>query len=288
MIASITQTTMLAQGLLAHEQLVRLAAFFAMLVGMAVWEILAPRRALSMPKAKRWTNNLAILLINSVLVRVMFPAAAVGFAAFAESNSLGLLHVWNVPEVLAIILSVAALDFAIYLQHIVFHAVPALWQVHRVHHADLDFDVTTGTRFHPIEILLSMAIKFLVICMLGPPVVAVLVFETLLNVTAMFNHSNICLPGRIDGLLRRLLITPDMHRIHHSTDRSETNSNFGFCFSVWDRMLGTYRATPRLGHAAMQIGVAALREPERVVALGGMLVLPFASGESTTVASPMA
>jgi sterol desaturase/sphingolipid hydroxylase (fatty acid hydroxylase superfamily) len=276
---------MLTQTLLAYEQAIRLAAFFLMLAGMAAWEMLAPRRALTVPKGRRWANNLALLLINSILVRVLFPAAALGFAALAETKSMGLLHMGRLPQPLAIILSVVVLDFAIYLQHIVFHAVPVLWRLHRVHHADLDFDVTTGTRFHPIEILLSMGIKFLVIVALGPPVIAVFVFELLLNVTAMFNHSNIRLPDRIDGFARKLLVTPDMHRIHHSVDRAKANSNFGFCFSVWDRLLGSYRATPRLGHAAMQIGVAELREPKQVVTLKGMLALPFTSDKPVTFAS---
>jgi sterol desaturase/sphingolipid hydroxylase (fatty acid hydroxylase superfamily) len=276
---------MLTQTLLNHEQVIRLAAFVAMLVSMAAWETLAPRRALAVPKAKRWANNLALLLINSILVRVLFPAAAIGFAVFAESRSMGLFHMVYLSQPLAMVLSVVVMDFAIYLQHIVFHAVPVLWQLHRVHHADLDFDVTTGTRFHPIEILLSMGIKFLVIITLGPPVVSVLVFELLLNVTAMFNHANIRLPDCIDGLVRRLVVTPNMHRIHHSVDRGETNSNFGFCFSVWDRVLGTYLAAPRLGHVAMQIGVAELREPNRVISLKGMLALPFTFDKSAALAS---
>lgn len=276
---------MLIQAMLNHEQAIRLTAFFVMLAGMAAWETLAPRRTLLVPKARRWINNLALLLINSILVRVLFPAAAIGFAMFAESRSMGLLRIVNFPEPMAIVLSVIVLDFAIYLQHIVFHAVPVLWRLHRVHHADLDFDVTTGTRFHPIEILLSMAIKFLVIVTLGAPVLSVFVFELLLNVTAMFNHSNVRLSDRIDGLVRRLVVTPDMHRIHHSVDRRETNANFGFCFSVWDRLLGTYLAAPRLGHVAMQIGLAELREPSRVIALKGMLAIPFTADKSATLAS---
>lgn len=190
---------------------------------------------------------------------------------------MGLLRIFDIPEALAVVVAVVSLDLAIYLQHLVFHAVPLLWRVHRVHHADLDFDVTTGTRFHPLEILLSMGIKFLIIITLGPPVLAMLIFETLLNVTAMFNHANIAMPNRMDRILRSLLVTPDMHRVHHSIDRAETNSNFGFCFSLWDRLLGTYRQAPALGHVAMTIGVAELREPNEVVDLKGMLLLPFAS-----------
>ncbi len=268
---------MLTHFLLANEPFVRLAAFFLTLAAMVMWEIRAPRRALTAPKARRWANNLALLLINSLMIRILFPAAAVGVAAFAEAQHMGLLRIFDIPEALAVVVAVVLLDLAIYLQHLVFHAVPLLWRLHRVHHADLDFDVTTGTRFHPIEILLSMGIKFLIIVTLGPPVLAVLIFETLLNVTAMFNHSNIAMPSPMDRILRGLLVTPDMHRVHHSIDRAESNSNFGFCFSLWDRLLGTYRQAPALGHVAMTIGIAELREPSKVVELIGMLRIPFGS-----------
>jgi sterol desaturase/sphingolipid hydroxylase (fatty acid hydroxylase superfamily) len=268
---------MLTDFALAHEPIMRAAVFFLMLAGMAVWELQAPRRALMLPKMKRWTNNLALLLINSLLVRILFPAAAVGFAVFAEAHEMGLLRILKIPEPFAIIASVVLLDLAIYLQHLVFHAVPLLWRLHRVHHADLEFDVTTGVRFHPIEVLLSMGIKFLIIVTLGPPVLAVLIFETLLNVTAMFNHSNVAMPAWIDRILRFVLVTPDMHRVHHSIDRSETNSNFGFCFSLWDRLLGTYKEAPALGHLAMTIGVSEFRDPDKVIGLKGMLAMPFSS-----------
>jgi sterol desaturase/sphingolipid hydroxylase (fatty acid hydroxylase superfamily) len=228
-------------------------------------------------KVKRWANNLALLLINSFLVRILFPAAAVGFAVFAETHEMGILRILEIPESVAIVASIVLLDLAIYLQHLIFHAVPLLWRLHRVHHADLDFDVTTGVRFHPIEILLSMGIKFLVIVTLGPPIWAVLIFETLLNVTAMFNHSNVAMPAWIDRILRFVLVTPDMHRVHHSIDRAETNSNFGFCFSLWDRLLGTYKEAPALGHLAMTIGVSEFRDPDKVVGLKGMLAMPFSS-----------
>jgi sterol desaturase/sphingolipid hydroxylase (fatty acid hydroxylase superfamily) len=266
---------MLSETLLAHEQLVRIGAFILMFATMATWEVFAPRRALTLPKTQRWANNLALLVINSIIVRALFPVAAVGFAVFAETHSMGVLNIWRLPTVVAIVAAVLIMDLAIYLQHIIFHALPVLWRLHRVHHADLDFDVTTGTRFHPIEILLSLGIKFVVIICLGPPAIAVLIFETLLNVTAMFNHSNIRLPNMLEELLRRLLVTPDMHRIHHSVDSSETNSNFGFCFSIWDWLLGTYRSTPRLGQVAMKIGMMELRDPRDVENLRGMLLIPF-------------
>lgn len=271
---------MLTDFVLAHEPIIRVAAFLVVFAAMVVLEVLTPRRPRTAPKARRWANNLALLLINSVLVRMLFPAAAVGFAAFAEVHHMGLLRIWEIPEAMSMVAAVLLLDLAIYLQHLTFHAVPLLWRPHRVHHADLDFDVTTGTRFHPIEILVSMGIKFLIIVTLGPPVLAVLIFETLLNVTSMFNHSNIAMPERMDRILRALVVTPDMHRVHHSIDRTETNSNFGFCFSLWDRLLGTYVQAPALGHLAMSIGVLELRELKIVVNLKGLLAIPFHSTAS--------
>jgi sterol desaturase/sphingolipid hydroxylase (fatty acid hydroxylase superfamily) len=279
---------MLSDFALVHEPFVRVSAFFLTLSAMILWEVRAPRRPLLVPKLRRWANNFAMLLINSLTVRILFPAAAVGFAAFADAHQMGLLRIVEVPDAIAVIASILILDLAIYLQHLVFHAVPLLWRLHRVHHADLDFDVTTGTRFHPIEILLSMGIKFLIIITLGPPVIAVLIFETLLNVTAMFNHSNIAMPSQVDRILRGLLVTPDMHRVHHSVERAETNSNFGFCFSFWDRLLGTYRPAPALGHAAMIIGIAEFRNPDDVINLKGMLILPFDSITSVDPAVPRA
>ena len=277
---------MLTEFVLAHEHAIRIGVFLVMLAIMAIWEILAPRRELSVSKVKRWSNNLALLLINSVLVRVLFPAAAVGFAVFAQTHSLGLLRIWEIPQALAIVIAVVLLDLAIYLQHLVFHALPLLWRLHRVHHADLDFDVTTGTRFHPVEIMLSMALKFIAIVTLGPPVLAVLIFETLLNVTAMFNHSNIRLPQKLDRVLRAVLVTPDMHRVHHSTNRAETNSNFGFCFSSWDRLLGTYTHAPALGHIAMTVGIPEIRDPKIVVELKGLLTIPFQITSRQVFSSP--
>ncbi len=266
---------MLTDFALAHEPILRVAVFLVVLACMAIWEIRAPRRAPTVVKVKRWANNLALLLINSFLVRILFPAAAVGFAAFAEARGMGLLRILAIPEVVAVAAAVVLLDLAIYFQHLVFHGVPLLWRLHRVHHADLDFDVTTGVRFHPIEILLSMSIKFLIIVTLGPPVLAVFIFETLLNVTAMFSHSNAAMPCWIDRILRFVLVTPDMHRVHHSIERGETNSNFGFCFSLWDRLMGTYNEAPALGHLAMTIGVSGLRDPDKVIDLKGMLAMPF-------------
>ena len=261
--------------LTTYEVPVKLGFFFGVLAVMAVWEVLAPRRALRVSKLVRWGNNLALVFLNSLLLRLLFPAAAVGMAAFAAEQGWGLLNYFTLPAGLAVLVSVIALDFAIYLQHIMVHAVPALWRLHRVHHADMDFDVTTGARFHPLEIMLSMLIKFATIAVLGPPLVAVVIFEVLLNATAMFNHSNVCMPAALDRVLRWVVVTPDMHRVHHSVEDDEANSNFGFNLPWWDRLLGTYRDQPRAGHEAMIIGIHKYNTPRQVAWLPGMLVLPF-------------
>jgi sterol desaturase/sphingolipid hydroxylase (fatty acid hydroxylase superfamily) len=269
-----------AAWLLGHELAVRLGAFLGVLALMAAWEALAPRRALSMSRARRWASNLGIVFLNSALLRFVFPATAVAVAVLAQERGWGLLNQHDVRFALAVVVSVVALDLAIYLQHVMFHAVPALWRLHRVHHADLDFDVTTGARFHPIEILLSMLIKLAVIVVIGPPAVAVMIFEVLLNATAMFNHSNVRLPPALDRLLRLLAVTPDMHRVHHSVEEHETNSNFGFNLSLWDRLFRTYKAQPDAGHERMTIGIRGTRAPKLVSDLPGMLMLPFL-GEDT-------
>jgi len=263
--------------LLTHEVPVRLGAFLGIFAAMALWELAAPRRALHERKSLRWTNNLALAVLNSVLVRAVLPVAAIGVAGFAAERGMGLLNIFPLPQAWAIAVSVLVLDAAIYLQHLMFHAVPLFWRLHRVHHADVDFDVTTGARFHPIEIALSMLIKFAVILVLGPPAVAVLIFEVLLNATSMFNHGNVRLPARIDRVLRWLVVTPDMHRVHHSIDPRETNSNFGFNVPWWDRLFGTYRAQPRAGHEAMTIGIEQFRE-RRELRLDRMLLQPFRAG----------
>ncbi len=265
----------MTEYILSHEPGIRLGFFFGILVLMAVWEILAPRRALTVSKVLRWTNNLGLAFLNSALVRLIFPAAAVGMAVFAQNRGWGFFNYFETPYWLAVLVSVAVLDLAIYLQHVMFHAVPALWRLHRMHHADLDFDVTTGARFHPIEILLSMLIKFAVIVVLGPPAVAVVIFEVLLNATAMFNHSNVCMPIALDRFLRLFVVTPDMHRVHHSIEDHEANSNFGFNLPVWDRLFGTYKDQPDTGHDGMTIGIRDHRAPNEVNRLDGMLLLPF-------------
>ena len=257
------------------EITVRLGFFLGVLLIMAFWELLAPRRSLTVRKAPRWVSNLGLVALNVMLVRMVVPITAAGAALVAESRGWGLLHLVNWPVWLEIVLAVLAFDLAIYLQHVMFHAVPALWRLHMVHHADLDFDVTTGLRFHTLEILLSALLKLAMVVVIGPMAVAVVIFEVLLNATSMFNHSNIQLPGWLDRLLRWFVVTPDMHRVHHSVIRDETNSNFGFNLPWWDSLLGTYRSQPEAGHEKMTIGVSHLRDEFQVDCLSRMLTMPF-------------
>lgn len=259
--------------LLAHEPAVRLGAFAGIFAVMALWEVLAPRRKQAIGRWKRWPANLGIVVLDSLLVRLLFPAAAVGVALYTEAHGWGLFHALGMSGWLAIVASMLLLDLAIYLQHVMFHAVPLLWRLHRMHHTDLEFDLTTGARFHPLEILLSLVIKLGVIVALGTPAVAVLAFEVVLNVTSMFNHGNVGLPRRLDLGLRWVLVTPDMHRVHHSWHPAETNSNFGFNLSWWDRVFCTYRAQPRDGHIGMTIGINQFRDP-RELRLDRMLWQP--------------
>lgn len=264
----------MSEYLLGHEPVVRLAAFASVFSVMALWEIMAPRRTQVVGRISRWPSNLGVVVLDAILVRILFPITATGLALLAEAKGFGLFNVWPIAGWIAIIASVVILDLVIYLQHVLFHAVPALWRLHRMHHADLEFDLTTGARFHPIEILLSMLIKFALIGALGTPAVAVLIFEVLLNATAIFNHSNVRLPGSIDRVVRCLIVTPDMHRVHHSVVVYETNSNFGFNLSWWDRLFGTYRPEPAAGHERMTIGVEEIRDPTEQ-RLDRMLTQPF-------------
>jgi sterol desaturase/sphingolipid hydroxylase (fatty acid hydroxylase superfamily) len=262
--------------ILGNELPIRLSFFFGAFAVIALWEILSPRRELSVPKGLRWANNLALVLLNSFILRLLFPAAAVGVALFTQQQGWGLLNYFELPFALSVVLAVVTMDLLIYLQHVMVHAIPVLWRLHRVHHADLDYDVTTGARFHTLEIILSMLIKFAAILVLGPPVVAVVIFEVVLNATAMFNHGNIYIPQKIDRILRLFVVTPDMHRVHHSVHAPLTNSNFGFNLPWWDRLFGTYVAQPPEGHTQMKIGLDAFRDPKQVERLPGMLMLPFA------------
>ena len=256
------------------ETIIRLAFFLGVLGLVAAWEALAPRRRRALGRWTRWPSNLGITALNSALIRLAFPVTATGFALLGEQRGWGLLNVLDLPHWLAIVLGVLVLDLVIYLQHVLFHAVPTLWRLHRMHHADLDIDVTTGARFHPVEIVASMAIKVATVAALGAPMAAVLAFEILLNATSMFNHGNIRLPPGLDRVLRWFVVTPDMHRVHHSIVPRETNSNFGFNMPWWDRLFGTYRAQPEAGHDAMTIGISQFRSP-REQWLDRMLTQPF-------------
>jgi sterol desaturase/sphingolipid hydroxylase (fatty acid hydroxylase superfamily) len=262
------------EALLSTEPFVRLAAFGGILAAMVVWEFLAPRRDERIGRWARWPSNIGVVVLDTVLVRLLFPIGAVGLAMLAESRGWGLLNAFDIPAWAAIPVGVILLDLAIYLQHVLFHAVPALWRLHRMHHADLEFDFTTGIRFHPIEILLSTGIKLAVVAALGTPAVAVLIFEILLNATSMFNHGNVELPARLDRVLRWIVVTPEMHRVHHSIKPRETNSNFGFTLPWWDCLFGTYRDQPEAGHVGMSIGIEQFRDA-REQRLDRMLTQPF-------------
>ena len=257
-----------------NEPIIRLACFFAVLLAMMLWERRKPRRALSLPRARRWPANLGIIVVDSVVLRLVFPVLAVGAAELAAARGWGLFHGLNAPFWLALPASLLILDLAIYTQHVVFHKVAVLWRLHRMHHTDLDFDVTTALRFHPLEIVLSMLIKLVLVTLLGVPAVAVMLFEVILNATAMFNHGNVGLPRRLDRALRWILVTPDMHRVHHSIRPEETDSNFGFNLPWWDRLFGTYRDQPRDGHAGMTIGLEYFRD-RRAIGLDALLLQPF-------------
>ncbi len=254
------------------EMALRLGIFLAVFSMLALWEWAAPARAARLSRALRWRANLGLAVLNTVLLRIALPGSALAFAALAAEESWGLLNRFAVPGWLAVPIGIVLLDLVIYLQHVLFHSVPALARLHSVHHADPDFDLTTGIRFHPLEIAISTGVKFAAIAALGAPVLAVLAFEVLLNSTSMFNHANVSLPPWLEPWVRGFLVTPDMHRTHHSVIEMERNSNYGFCLSIWDRLLGTYTPAPR---GEVDIGLAAWRDPDRVATLRGTLELPF-------------
>src|SRR5215207_6371711 len=258
----------------AAEPLIRLGFFAGVLAVLALWEGLAPRRTQEVGRVWRWPNNLGVVAVDTIIVRILFPTAAVGFAILAEERGWGLLNAVALPAWSEVLIAVVVLDHVIYLQHVMFHSVPVLWRLHRMHHADLEFDVTTGVRFHPVEIVLSMLIKLAVVTALGAPALGVLAFEVLLNATSMFSHGNIALPPRLDRVLRLFVVTPDMHRVHHSIERRETDSNFGFNLPWWDRLFGTYRAAPAAGHDGMTIGISHFRD-EKELRLDRMLLQPL-------------
>ena len=260
-----------------YESVIRLTSFLSIFILMATWEVIASRRPLTTSKPRRWFANLGIVFLDTLVVRVLFSTAPVGAAFVAGQKGWGVLNVLEWPKGVTVVVAVITLDFILYLQHVMFHAVPVLWRLHMVHHADLDVDVTTGARFHPIEVALSMVIKLAAVVLIGASPRAVLVFEVLLNATSMFNHSNVRIPERFDRLLRWWVVTPDMHRIHHSVIREETNSNFGFNLPWWDRLLGTYRPDPAKGQKGMTVGLNQFRNPDRLT-LPWVLALPFVGG----------
>ena len=263
-----------ASDMADQDTLLRLSAFAAVFLACAGLEFALPRRKLSAPKALRWLNNLAIVALDNILIRLLMPVLAVHVAAAANVRGWGILNQTELPAAVEIAAAVLALDLVIYLQHLMFHAVPLLWRLHMVHHADLDIDVTTALRFHPVEIFISMGIKMAAVAVIGPSVAAVVIFEVVLNATAMFNHANIRLPAALDRFLRLLVVTPDMHRVHHSVIIRETNSNFGFSFPWWDRIFGTYRPHPAAGHEGMTIGLSQFRNQKKL-GFFHLLALPF-------------
>ncbi len=256
------------------EAQIRLGIFLGLFLLLAVLEVLAPRREPKPVKARRWSANFAMVVLDSVLVRLIFKTAAVGGALWAADTGIGLFNNFAVPLWIAIAVSFVVLDFAVWLEHLASHKVPVFWRIHRMHHSDVDFDLTTAVRFHPLEIVLSMAWKYLVVLALGAPWQSVLIFEIVLNGAAMFNHANIKLPLWLDGWLRLLIVTPDMHRVHHSIDRRETNSNYGFNLSIWDRLFRTYVPQPALGHEQMRIGLPDWQD-ERPLGFAWLLMVPF-------------
>ncbi|RME33131.1 MAG: sterol desaturase family protein [Gammaproteobacteria bacterium] len=260
--------------LLKNADLVRLAAFAGGLALFALLEAAWPRRPRAISRWRRWPANLLLVAFNSLAVRLLLPFTALTTAFIVQQRGIGVLPALGLPDWLQVVLAVVALDLVIYAQHVAFHKVPALWRLHRVHHTDLELDVTTGTRFHFIEIVLSMLIKMAAVAALGAPPLAVLLFEVLLNLTAMFNHSNLRLPQAADRLLRLVLVTPDFHRVHHSVLREETDSNYGFNLSLWDRLFTTYRPQPRAGHLGMTIGLPQWRDI-RTLNFVRLLTLPF-------------
>lgn len=257
-----------------HDWLIRSGAFIAILISMLAWEFVVPLHHGRESRLRHDARNLAVLLLDSLTVRLVLPILPVGLAQLATERNWGLFNHLPLAPWLSVGLTIVAFDLAIYLQHLTFHAVPVLWRLHMVHHSDLQFDATTGVRFHPIEIALSAGVKLGLVLILGPPAVGVMVFEILLNASSLFNHANARLPLSLDRWLRWIIVTPDMHRVHHSADRPETNSNFGFNLPWWDRVFRTYKDQPEAGHGEMIIGLEHLRNPHHLT-LGRLLTMPF-------------
>lgn len=259
-----------------NETTIRLSIFLGAFVLLALWEWRWPKRELTQNKLKRWFNNIALMVTGTLLVRVVTPMAAIGVAYVVEKQHLGLANHFELPLWLEVVIVFVILDLAIYFQHAMFHVLPVMWRFHRVHHSDLDYDITTGVRFHPVEILISVFIKMFLIVALGAPVLAVILFEIALNFMSMFTHCNIYLNEKMERVLRWFIVTPDMHRVHHSVQENETNSNFAFNISIWDRIFGTYRAEPEAGQLGMTIGMTQFRE-KKWQNYGGLLSTPFSS-----------
>jgi sterol desaturase/sphingolipid hydroxylase (fatty acid hydroxylase superfamily) len=259
-----------------HEPFIRIVFFAAIFAIVAIAEVFSPRRNLVASKHKRWINNILLSLTGTGLLRLIFPIFPVGVAFFCADKGWGLLNYFQIPLWFAVISGVVLLDLTIYLQHMMFHLVPVFWRVHKVHHIDQDIDVTTGLRFHPLEMILSMIIKIAVVAVIGAPPVSVVIFEILLNGTTMFNHGNLNISLAADRIIRLLIVTPDMHRVHHSVIVKETNSNYGFNFSWWDRLFRTYRREPENGHLQMKIGLNGYHD-FKYQQLLPMLIIPFGS-----------
>ena len=257
-----------------YESYIRLGSFLGIFALLTIWEISSPKRELLQLRRFRWFSNIGLIVISSVLVRFILPTAAVGIALHVEQEQLGFLNLYDLPFIVQFLFAFILMDLAMYFQHVMFHALPMFWRFHRVHHSDLDCDITTGLRFHPFEMVISIIFKFLVIASIGAPVLAVVFFEIILNAASMFTHSNIKIPASIERMVRWFIVTPDMHRIHHSINENETNSNFGFFISSWDRLLGTYIREPALGQVNMQIGLQRFREP-KWQNLRWLIYLPF-------------
>lgn len=266
---------------MSKEHIIRLAFFCGILAVVAIWEVLAPRRRLTDRKGRRWFANLSLVVIGTVAVQTLLPIFPVGMAILAEQRGWGILNNILLPAWIKIVLAVVALDAAVYLQHVLFHFLPILWRLHRMHHTDLDIDVTTGNRFHPIEIIISIGIKLTAVALTGAPAGAVVAFEVILNATSQFNHGNIAMPCSLDKWLRLIVVTPDMHRVHHSIIVRETNSNFGFNLPWWDRLCGTYRPQPEAGHEGMIIGLKEYRDPTQLH-IFRLLIQPFTARPSSS------
>jgi len=257
-----------------YDTFIRFGIFAGTFLLLAGLELVVPRRQLSQVKSRRWFTNLSLIVIDTLTLRFTMPVMAVGMALIAAQNGWGLLTLVSLPIWAKFIIAIILFDLAIYLQHVATHKIPLLWRFHKVHHADRDFDVTTAARFHPVEMIFSMAYKLLCVALIGPSAIAVFVFEIILNASTMFNHSNMKLPLGLDRILRKIIVTPDMHRVHHSVIHGETDSNYGFFLSIWDRFFRTYIAQPKAGHDEMTIGLAEYRD-ERPASLGWSLLLPF-------------